>query len=105
MEIPKKIAGLPLTTDLDILVDAALEKLVAAQKAEIEKTGCLTTSVHISGNGVPPRFFISFTPDNPSYQVRNELAAKHYDVGQQMGDKMLRFYASKRVEKGSGWNV
>jgi hypothetical protein len=100
-----QIAGLPLTTDVDLSVDAALEKLVTEQKAELLGLGCTPTSVHISGNGAPPRFFISFQPDKPSFEVRGKLEANKYDVGQQMGDKMLRFYASKRVAKGEGWTT
>lgn len=101
----QKIAGLPLTSDTDLTVDAVLEKLVADQKAEIEGIGCRPTGVHISGNGVPPRFFITFEPGKPSFEVRGRLQEKQYDVGQQMGDRMLRFYASKRIAKGTGWDV
>lgn len=99
------IAGLPLTTDVDLVVDMSLEKLVTAQKAELLELGCTPTAVHVSGSGVPPRFFISFRPDRPSFEVRGKLEANKYDVGQQMGDKMLRFYASKRVAKGEGWTT
>jgi len=99
------IADLPLTSDANITVDDALIALVSAQKAEIESLGCRPTAVHVSGDGVPPRFFISFIPGTPSFEVRGKLEDKQYDVGQQMGDKMLRFYASKRVAKGTGWNV
>jgi hypothetical protein len=99
------IAGLPLTTDVDLVVDPALEKLVSEQKAELLHLGCTPTAVHVSGAGVPPRFFISFQPDKPSFEVRGRLEANKYDIGQQMGDKMLRFYASKRVAKGDGWTT
>ena len=99
------IAGLKLTSDEPVTIDETLTKLVAAQKLEIEELGCKPTSVHISGMGVPPRFFITFEPGKPSFEVRGKLEDKQYDVGQQMGDKMLRFYASKRVSKGTGWNV
>jgi hypothetical protein len=99
------VAGLHLTTDGPVSVDDDLVKLVTAQKLEIEELGCMTTAVHISGEGVPPRFFITFAPDKPSFQVRGRLEDKQYDVGQQMGDTMLRFYVSKRVSKGTGWTV
>ena len=99
------IADLPLTWDVDITVDDDLITLITAQKAEIESLGCRPTAVHVSGNGAPPRFFISFIPGAPSFEVRGKLEDKQYDVGQQMGDKMLRFYASKRVAKGKGWDV
>ena len=99
------IAGLALTSDTDLTVDASLEKLVTDQKAELVELGCVPTAVHVSGGGVPPRFFISFPPGTPSFQIRGKLEDKQYDVGQQMGDKILRFYASKRVRKGDGWAV
>ena len=99
------IADLPLTTDADLTVDPPLVKLVTDQKAELIALGCTPTSVHVSGGGVPPRFFITFQPGVPSFQVRGKLEEKQYDIGQQMGEKILRFYASKRVTKGEGWTV
>lgn len=105
LSMEPRIAGLPLTSDAELVVDDALTTLIIEQKAEIESMGCTATGVHVSANGVPPRFFISFRAEHPSYQVRNALAEKAYDVGQQMGDKMLRFYASKRVARGKGWDV
>lgn len=101
----EQVAGLPFSTDTDLVVDAPLRRLIEDQKAELESLGCIPTSVHVSGAEVPPRFFISFQPDRPSFEVRGKLEAKGYDVGQQMGDKMLRFYTSKRVTKGDGWTT
>jgi hypothetical protein len=99
------IAGLPLTTDDKVDIDGALQALVSAQKQELLDLGCTPTAVHVSAGGVPPRFFFTFPPGVLSYQVRHLLASKNFEVGQQMGDKMLRFYASKRVEQGKGWQV
>jgi hypothetical protein len=99
------VSGLPFTTDTDLVLDAPLRKLIEDQKAELVSLGCTPTSVHVSGSGVPPRFFISFEPGKPSFVIRSKLEEKQYDVGQQMGDKMLRFYASKRIAKGDGWTT
>lgn len=99
-----QIAGLPFSSDVDIEIDEPLSSLIGQQKEELLAMGCTPTAVHVSAPGVPPRFFFTFAPDKPSYQTRNLLASKQYDVGQQMGDRMLRFYASKRVSKGGGWS-
>lgn len=99
------VAGLPFTTDTDLVADASLAKVIEDQKAELLALGCNPTSVHVSGSDVPPRFFITFDPGKPSFEVRGRLEEKQYDVGQQMGDKMLRFYVSKRVTKGDGWTT
>jgi hypothetical protein len=99
------IAGLPLTTDDKVEIDGSLLALVEAQKSDLIELGCTPTSVHVSAGGVPPRFFFTFPPGLLSYQIRHLLASKGFEVGQQMGDKMLRFYASKRVEQGKGWQV
>ena len=99
------IDELPLTFDAHVIVSDALTATLRTQRAAVEKTGCKVTSFHVSGEDVPPRLFITFEPGTPSFQVRGELEKVGFDVGQQMGDKMLRFYASKRVVKGTGWEV
>jgi len=99
------LLGVPLTTDFPVPIDEGFEKETAAQKDELEKFGLGVTGIHILGEGAAPRFFIEFPPGKPSFEIRARLEASQYDVGQQMGDKMLRFYATKRVKRSDGWQV
>lgn len=101
----EQIAGVPLTKDFPVEIDDSIRKGIKDQKKEIESLGVNVTGVHILGEGAPPRFFIVFPPGPGSYKFRGMLESKHYDVGQQMGDKMLKFYVSRRTKKGEGWKV
>jgi hypothetical protein len=97
--------GVPLTKDFPFELDSAVKKETKERKAELEEFGVTVTGIHMLGEGAPPRFFIEFPKGVPSYKIRGMLESKQYDIGQQMGSKMLRFYAARRVVRGEGWEV
>jgi hypothetical protein len=99
------LLGVPLTTDFPVPMDEDFVKDTEDQKAELEQFGLKVTGIHVLGEGATPRFFIEFPPGQPSFEIRARLEASQYDVGQQMGDKMLRFYVTRRVKRGDGWQV
>ena len=83
----------------------AVRSEIEQQSEEIESVGVGIDRIVVRAGGGPPRFFISFPPDTPSYMSRQKLELKKFDVGQQMGGKMLSFYVTRRVTKGEGWQV
>lgn len=99
------IHGVPLTADFPFEPTADFKKAMKEQKSELESFGVNVTGIHLLGEGAPPRFFIIFPEGQPSYPIRANIESKLYDVGQQMGQKMLKFYASKRTKRGEGWQV
>jgi hypothetical protein len=82
-----------------------LEALIAAQRAEIEAAGVEVTRIVVEDLDVPPRFHILFKKGEPSSTARMRLEEKRYDVGQNLGEKNLSFYVTKRVEQTKGWSV
>lgn len=99
------LAGLPLTTDFPLGISEALENTAVSQRKQLEDLGLSVTGIHMSDEDAPPRFLVQFPPGKPSFQIRTMVEAKGFDIGQQMGEKMLRFYATKRVTKTNGWNT
>lgn len=97
--------GVPLTADFPFEPDKAFTKSMKDQKTELEGFGVTVTGIHLLGEGAPARFFILFPEGQPSYTIRAKIEEKQYDVGQQMGQKMLKFYAARRTKRGEGWQV
>lgn len=92
----------PLTIGEAIIVTPALRTRLLAEKNEIEALGVKVTAVQLDAERLPARYFIEF-PSGSSYALRTKLEDARFDVGQQMGERMLRFYATKRVIEGKGW--
>lgn len=105
MESAMTLAGLPLVTDFPVAITEEMQKQAEGQKKEIECLGLRLVGIHIVEPASPMRFFIEFPPTKPSYEVRRKLEEAGYDVGQQMGDKILKFYATRRAQQGEGWQV
>jgi len=101
----RKLLGLPFSGDGDAELSAEAKADAKEQKKELEGFGLKVTGIHLIGEGAPLRFFIEFPKNEPSYKIRGALTAHNYDVGQQMGEKILRFYASRRAVRGEGWQV
>jgi len=101
----QKLHGVPFTTDFPVEPVGELKALIKEEKAEIEAFGIGVTGIHLLGEGAPPRYFIQFPKGAGSFTFRSKLEANDYDVGQQMGKDMLKFYASRRKKKGKGWEV
>jgi hypothetical protein len=103
----QKLCGVPFTADFDIEPEsqAKLKVLATKEKKEIEALGVGVTGIHVLGEGAPPRYFIQFPKGEASFTFRSKLEAKQFDVGQQMGNKILKFYASRRTKRGEGWQV
>ncbi len=99
------LAGLPLTTDIPIGISEALEDTATSQRKELEDIGLLVTGIYLADASTPPRFLVQFPPGKPSFQIRTMAESKGYDIGQQMGEKALRFYATKRVKQTTGWDT
>lgn len=81
------------------------QELISKQHGEIEACGVEIVKIEVRGGGAPPRFHIKFPSTRPSADARAELEEKRYDVGQNLGDKNLSFYVTKRVEQTKGWSV
>lgn len=104
------MSGMPTLHGLSLItpegekkISKQLKDTVKEQKEELEGLGLKITEVHLSGDSVPPRFFIQFPEGEQMVKYRFELENSGWDVGQQMGEKMLHFYASKRSFSG-GWS-
>jgi hypothetical protein len=95
--------GVPFTCDMPMGMTDTPTKVLKEQIESLEAMGVKVTGVHIVEPGSPPRFFITFVPGVPSFKVRTSLEREGWDVGQTMGDKMLKFYAAKRAVKSDGW--
>jgi len=80
-------------------------KVISDQWKEIEACGVDISSAEVRGGGAPPRFHITFRKGEPSARARAHLEEKRYDVGQNLGEKNLSFYVTRRVEQGKGWSV
>lgn len=102
----QELYGVPFKSDPSEKIGDALSKMIAEQKLEIEDLGAIITGIEIRSKESPPRFFITFPFGAASFSVRGKLEARGYDVGQQMGDKILKFYATRRrLTNGAGWNA
>lgn len=102
-DMAQTILGIPFTSDLPVSLNQISEQELKDQKEELERLGVSVTGIHVVEPMSPTRFFIRFKPGVPSFQTRTSLEKEGWDVGQQMGDKMLKFYATKRAVKGAGW--
>ena len=98
------ILGVPLTSDLPVKLTEARAHELKASIDELKSLGVVVTGVRIIDPDTPPRFFIAFVPGVPSFKARTAREMEGWDVGQQMGAKMLMFYAAKRAVKSNGWN-
>jgi len=101
------LAGMPLTIHGSVVdtVFSELEGKALKEKTVIEKAGATVTGVHLRSDGAPLRYWIKFAGGTQMQVVRRKLEEQQFDVGQQMGESMLNFYATKRVEQGKGWQV
>jgi hypothetical protein len=95
----------PLQNDTGDELSKEEMQAIQDQEKEIAAAGVDVTKIEVCGGGAPPRFHINFRPGKPSAEVRMRLEEKRYDVGQNLGDKNLSFYVTKRVEQTKGWSV
>ena len=99
-----------MSFDIPVQYDAGgempdwLTKRIQDELAELDKEALTVTRVIVHADA-SPRYSIVFDKEAPMFQTRLALEKEHYDVGQKMGDSMLGFYATKRVEKSEGWKV
>ena len=100
-----KELDVPVEYGTNLLVNGPTKAALAELVEELRGTGVTVSGIYIAEQDAPPRFFIQFPPDMLSFKVRLVLEEKGWDVGQQMGNKMLKFYAAKRAVKSDGWNV
>ena len=108
MWLVSTLLDLPLDDRRQHAADAIEPELLARLEEElatIRSCGVEPTRIVLAGGGAEPRYDIKFPEGAPSYAYRIRLEEKHFDVGQQMNDKMLAFYATKRTQKGKGWSV
>jgi hypothetical protein len=95
----------PVTGDGPAEVSGSLLALLLKEKGEVEATGTRVTGIFLQiKNGAPPRYFIEFPPETPSFIARARLEQEGFDVGQHMGDEMLRFYASRKTAPTKAWD-
>jgi len=89
---------------IDIEFDAPGDRdtsLLEKQIGELKELGLAVTRIRVPEDATP-RYYVTFPP-LPMYQVRTWLEAKNWDVGQEMGEKMLQFYVTKRSQPSRGW--
>lgn len=98
--------GLPVTDPQKRLQEDALRRTLIDEHKELASmAGFKLTRIRVPDDGGPIRYDIAFLPEVPSFKARTDLETKNWDVGQEMGDKQLSFYVTKRSQKGQGWEV
>ena len=86
-------------------VPAELHKQVKSELAQLAELGIEVVSVSTITEGAPARYIFEFPAGDQQWKTRQVLEKAGWDVGQQMGEKNLRFYASKRSVHSEGWKV
>lgn len=104
--MPKKLGdvGVPVTMGEKMKMTQSLHDQLERDLAELAQLGVVVHGIAVEGDRVAPRFYIEFPRDAASFVARTRLEGARFDVGQEMGDKTLRFYASRRVVETTGWD-
>lgn len=71
---------------------------------ELRSMGIRPHLVRVHPNGDPEQYYFNFPTGEPSYLFRKKMVDGGYEVRQEMGDKMLVFYAVKPERKKASWD-
>ena len=72
---------------------------------ELDLLGLRITQFVLPKDGGPPRYAFRFPDGELQYKTRLKLEKAGFDVGQQLGDRQLAFYLSRRSQQSEGWDV
>jgi hypothetical protein len=96
--------GLPVSDPEKRLTSDTLRQKLLEQREELLAIGGFKlVRIRVPEDGGSIRYDIQFAIDTPSFKARTALEMKHWDVGQEMADRQLHFYVTKRSEKSDGW--
>lgn len=72
--------------------------------AELREVGLDPHLVRVHAGEDPHQYYFMFPTGQPSYVYRKKLAEAGFEVRQEMGEKMLAFYACRASRKTGAWN-
>jgi hypothetical protein len=78
---------------------------IVEELKELTQLGLQITQFVLPKDGGPPRYAFRFPDGELQYKTRGKLERAGFDVGQQLGDRRLAFYVSRRSQKSEGWEV
>jgi len=100
------VAGRPYDVDAkDVPGIERNRARLEAEIAELDQLGLHISRFQLPPDGGAPRYDFSFPDGELQYKTRHKLEAAGFDVGQQMVERRLSFYLSRRVQRSEGWQT